>query len=67
VRTRDDVARMRQLASEVLALARAAFPDIDDHGLEALLANHDPGACEPMLPAQWFAPRTARSPEEAVA
>ncbi|MGY1520966.1 NAD(P)/FAD-dependent oxidoreductase [Luteimonas sp. A482] len=66
-RTRDDIAGMRQLAAEVLALARAAFPDIDSHGLDALLANHDADACEPMLPAQWFAPVTAQTPGIAIA
>ena len=47
---------MRQLASEVLALARAAIPDIGDHGLDALLAKHDSSAHAPMLPVQWFVP-----------
>ena len=50
---------MRQLAAEVLALARSHFPDIDDHGLDALLAGHDVAAHAPMLPAHWFAPATA--------
>lgn len=63
-RTRGDVACMRQLAAEVLALARAAFPDIDDHGLDALLADHDSRAHAPMLPAHWFAGATAPEPIE---
>ena len=50
------VAGMRQLAAEVSALARAAFPDIDDHGLDALLAGHDMDAHAQMLPAHWFSP-----------
>ena len=58
-RTRRDVDGMRQLAAEVLALARSHFPDIDDHGLDALLAGHDVAAHAPMLPAHWFAPATA--------
>ena len=62
-RTRGDVAAMRQLAGEVLTLARGAFPDIDDHGLDALLAGHDADAHEPMLPASWFAPSTVARAE----
>ena len=53
-RTRGDVAGMRQLAAEVLALARRAIPDIGDHGLDALLAGHDIAAHPSMLPADWF-------------
>ncbi len=55
-RTQRSMAAMRQLASEVLALARAAIPDIGDHGLDALLAKHEGSAQAPMLPAHWFAP-----------
>jgi len=62
-RTREDVAGMRQLAGEVLALARAAFPDIDDHGLDTLLQGHDLAARDPMLPSAWFAPRTVEMAE----
>ena len=58
-RTRRDVAGMRQLASEVLALARTQFPDIGDHGLDALLDGHDPDAHAAMLPAHWFAPASS--------
>lgn len=54
-RTARDVACMRQLACEVLALARSRVPDLDDHGLDALLAGHDPAAHPPALPAAWFA------------
>lgn len=53
-RTARDVACMRQLACEVLALARSRVPDLDDHGLDALLAGHDPAAHPSALPAQWF-------------
>lgn len=53
-RTALDVAAMRQLAFEVLALARGRFADIDDHGLDALLEGHDAGSHEKMLPATWF-------------
>ncbi len=55
-RTQRDVDGMRQLAAEVLALARGAVPGIDDHGLDALLAGHDAAAHAPMLPQRWFAP-----------
>ncbi len=54
-RTAGDVDGMRQLAAEVLALARTSFPDIDDHGLDALLAKHDMQAHPSMLPQHWFA------------
>jgi flavin-dependent dehydrogenase len=55
-RTRRWVAGMRQLAAEVLVVAREAFPDIGDHGLDALLAGHDPSAHPGMLPPHWFSP-----------
>ena len=58
-RTRRDVDGMRQLALEVLAQARAAFPDIDDNGLDALLREHDPDAHPRMLPGHWFTPAPA--------
>ena len=64
-RTRGDVACMRQLAAEVLALARTAFPDIDDHGLDALLEGHDVRAHARMLPRHWFAPAHERAEAEA--
>ena len=53
-RTRERLAAMRQLAGETLALARTRLPDIDDHGLGALLQGHDLAAHAPMLPAAWF-------------
>ena len=55
-RTQRWVAGMRQLAAEVLAVAREAVPGIGDHGLDTLLAGHDVDAHPPMLPTQWFAP-----------
>ena len=54
-RTIERVASMRQLAAEVLQQARNAFPDIGDHGLDALLVGHDIDAHAPMLPSHWFA------------
>lgn len=53
-RTRGDVACMRQLAAETLALVRSKLADIDDHGLDALLQGHDIAAHASMLPAGWF-------------
>ncbi|HRP72314.1 MAG TPA: tryptophan 7-halogenase [Luteimonas sp.] len=53
-RTRERIVSMRQLAGEVLARAREIFPDIDDRGLDALLAGHDAGAHPSMLPRHWF-------------
>jgi len=55
-RTRVNVAEMRQLAAETLALVRSKFADIDDHGLDALLQGHDTAAHAPMLPLEWFEP-----------
>ena len=54
-RTAERIASMRQLAAEVLARARQSFPDIDGHGLDALVAGHDVEAHPPMLPRHWFA------------
>jgi flavin-dependent dehydrogenase len=54
-RTRVNVAEMRQLAAETLALVRSRFAGIDDHGLDALLQGHDTSAHAPMLPLAWFA------------
>lgn len=54
-RTAERIASMRQLAAEVLARARQAFPGIDGHGLDALVAGHDVEAHPPMLPRHWFA------------
>ena len=64
-RTRERVASMRQLAGEVLALARTRVPGIDDHGLDALLQGHDVAMRAPMLPAEWF--ETNRDLAEATA
>ena len=60
-RTRNDVAGMRQLAAETLALARSKFADIGDHGLDALLQGHDIAAYAPMLPQAWFETDTDRA------
>ncbi|ADV28741.1 Lycopene beta and epsilon cyclase [Pseudoxanthomonas suwonensis 11-1] len=66
-RTARWVGGMRQLAAEVLALARDAFPDIGDHGLDALLAGHDIDAHPAMLPPHWFAPIEDAEPAAAEA
>jgi len=47
-----NVARMRRLAAEILDRARAAHPDIDDHGLAALLG--DEALVSPSLSPQWY-------------
>lgn len=49
----DNVARMRWLAAELLARARAEHADIGDHGLDALLANTAAGPAS--LDAAWYA------------
>ena len=56
-RIRGNVARMQQLAAELLAQAQALHPGIDDHGLAALCA--DPEPAEPLLPSHWYAERAA--------
>jgi flavin-dependent dehydrogenase len=48
----NNVGRMRWLAAEILGRARAAHPDIADHGLAALLAGD---AAPTSLPADWYA------------
>ena len=48
-----NVARMQWLATEILARARATHPDIDDHGLEALLADAGPAVAS--LASDWYA------------
>ena len=48
-----NVARMQWLAAEVLAQARRAYPQIDDHGLDALLAEAPPMVAS--LEAGWYA------------
>ena len=52
-RIRDNIARLERLAAELLAQAQALHPGIDDHGLDALLAEVP--ASEPLLPAHWHA------------
>ena len=53
VRTMAYLQRMQALAGELLAQARRSHADIDDHGLDALLA--DMPAQPPLLPAAWYA------------
>jgi hypothetical protein len=58
-RIRDNVARMRWLAREMLAEARRNHPAIPDHGLDALLAvGENP---PPSLDATWYARTTAEA------
>ncbi|MBD7923326.1 NAD(P)/FAD-dependent oxidoreductase [Xanthomonas sp. CFBP 8703] len=52
-RLRGNVARMGWLAREVLSQARAQHPQIDDHGLDALLADMLEG--ESSLADTWYA------------
>ncbi len=54
VRIGENVARMQWLAAEILQHARAAHPDIDDMGLEALLADVTTSAA-PSLSGTWYA------------
>ena len=49
----DNVTRMEWLAREILARARREHPGIDDHGLDALLA--DGAGDEPSLDGPWYA------------
>ncbi|WP_159016782.1 NAD(P)/FAD-dependent oxidoreductase [Cognatiluteimonas profundi] len=51
-RMQDNIARMRWLAAEVLARARRAHADIDDRGLDAMLAGDD---AHRSLDAAWYA------------
>lgn len=51
-RIRDNVARMRALAGELLTQARKRHPDIDDHGLEPMCTGRE--APEPLLTPRWF-------------
>jgi hypothetical protein len=46
-----NVERMQWLAAEILARARQAHPDIDDRGLQPLLAGHR----ERSLDGSWYA------------
>ncbi len=48
-----NVARMEALATEILARARDAHPDISDHGLEGLLSGTT--AAMPSLAPLWYA------------
>ncbi|HZH43537.1 MAG TPA: tryptophan 7-halogenase [Lysobacter sp.] len=48
-----NVARMHALAAEILAQARTLHPQLDDHGLAALLAA--PPTDAPHLDAPWYA------------
>jgi flavin-dependent dehydrogenase len=48
-----NVARMQWLAAEILARARSMHPQIDDHGLDALLV--DAPAMVASLQADWYA------------
>jgi hypothetical protein len=59
-RIRGNVARMRRLAAELLAQARALHPDVGDHGLEAMCVQAEPG--EPLLPSHWYGERIAARP-----
>jgi hypothetical protein len=43
---------MRWLAAEILSRARAVHPQLDDHGLDALLAGVDH---HPSLDPTWYA------------
>ena len=52
-RVESNVERMRWLAAEALARARAAHPDIDGHDLDALLTDGD--ASHASLDAAWYA------------
>ena len=52
-RIRDNVARMRWLAADLLERARHVHPAIADHGLSVLL---DTEARQPSLPPQWYGP-----------
>ncbi|HEY0503298.1 MAG TPA: tryptophan 7-halogenase [Lysobacter sp.] len=51
-RIRDNLARMRWLATEMLDRARTAHPQIDDQGLDALL--RDDGVARPSLAPHWY-------------
>jgi flavin-dependent dehydrogenase len=63
-RLRANVVRMRRLAVEMLAEARRDHPDIDDRGLDALLAPYadDDRDATPCLAQAWYARTTAESP-----
>ena len=46
---------MQWLAAEILARARGMHPEIDDHGLDALLADAPPMPMLASLEADWYA------------
>ncbi|MGB4858065.1 MAG: halogenase, partial [Dokdonella sp.] len=50
----DNVARMGWLAAEILAQARRVHAEIDDHGLDALLASNERDSPESLTP-EWYA------------
>jgi hypothetical protein len=50
---RANVQRLRALASELRALARDAYPDLDVHELDALLGSASPRAEPGLLRAHW--------------
>ncbi len=53
-RMRSNLACLRRLAGELLALARDTHPTLDASALEALLANAPAVAAdEPLLTAEW--------------
>ncbi|MFZ5657470.1 MAG: NAD(P)/FAD-dependent oxidoreductase [Pseudomonadota bacterium] len=61
-RTQGDVELMHSLAAELLAQARAAHPDIGDHGLAALLGERRAPPA-PLLDDAWY----GRAPSAAAA
>jgi hypothetical protein len=69
-RIRANVARMEALAAEILERARLGHPDIDDYGLEALLADSQAQGepRERQMAASWYgAVEPAVSPGRATA
>ena len=66
---RTTLSRKRRLAAEMLREARRDHADIDDHGLDALLAPHadaDAGAPACLAPA-WYARAPRSRQRDAVA
>jgi hypothetical protein len=53
-RMRGDIARMHDLAAELLVHARREHPGIGDPGLELVLGGHR-APTQPLLPAVWYA------------
>ena len=62
-RMRGDVARMHDLAAELLAHARRRHPDINGGSLDMLLDGH-PAPAQPLLDAAWYA---ETAPADAIA